>query len=507
MVIAIALFFSISLACSPSGELEQEQSGSGTEETSRNIAFSSSDKNLERVFHWARRMALSYAHDGTDPVGYWIEAALPGRDAFAVRDMLHQALGAEPLGLSKHNWNMTYRFAENISESKDWCTYWEIDKTGGACPADYKSDANFWYNLPANFDMAFSSWRLYEWTGDKRYIEDPTMLYFFDRSFDEYIKKWQLEPDRIMNRTQYLNNHPETRDWFKSARGLPSYDELKGSHEDDYGAKSIGVGSDLVAYAYAGFTAYSNILRHNGETKKAEEATKKAREYYDLLHDEWWNTDINMYMLGKYYRDEDGLNGTGFISDDGKRPVTARSAVLWVDAVHEPDRAKRCLEAISWMNAEGCSYLPLMRYRCQWSEKAYDDLYSFLTMYRNEYPEVSYAAIEALVSGLMGIVPSASKNTLTTMPQLPTNKDYAEMEDVAVLGGHVTVRHEGNTYTEFTNNTKNELIWKAAFTGVHNRINVNGKYETTSQETDRIGNKISYVEVKVKAGDKVCAKL
>lgn len=27
-------------------------------------------------------MALSYAHDGTDPVGYWYEAALLQREAF-----------------------------------------------------------------------------------------------------------------------------------------------------------------------------------------------------------------------------------------------------------------------------------------------------------------------------------------------------------------------------------------------------------------------------------------
>ncbi len=39
--------------------------------------------------------------------------------------------------------------------------------------ADYKSDAEFWYNLPANFDVLDACYRMYLWTGNKAYIEDP----------------------------------------------------------------------------------------------------------------------------------------------------------------------------------------------------------------------------------------------------------------------------------------------------------------------------------------------
>jgi outer membrane biogenesis lipoprotein LolB len=44
--------------------------------------FVSTDKHLEDTYNWARKMALSYVHDSTDPVGYWYEAALPQREAF-----------------------------------------------------------------------------------------------------------------------------------------------------------------------------------------------------------------------------------------------------------------------------------------------------------------------------------------------------------------------------------------------------------------------------------------
>ncbi len=48
-----------------------------------NLIFSSSISDLNEAFKWSKNTALSYAHDGTDPVGFWYEAALPNREAFA----------------------------------------------------------------------------------------------------------------------------------------------------------------------------------------------------------------------------------------------------------------------------------------------------------------------------------------------------------------------------------------------------------------------------------------
>lgn len=104
-------------------------------------------------------MALSYVHDGSDPVGYWYEAALPQREAFCMRDVSHQSVGAQILGLAEHNKNMFGKFAKNISESKDWCTYWEINRYDKPAPADYANDKEFWYNLNANFDVIQACWK------------------------------------------------------------------------------------------------------------------------------------------------------------------------------------------------------------------------------------------------------------------------------------------------------------------------------------------------------------
>src|SRR5690242_6214185 len=70
------------------------------------LTFRTSDKSLQAAFDWARAQALSYVSAGGDPVGDWYEAALPGREAFCMRDLSHQAMGAHALGLHPQNRNM-----------------------------------------------------------------------------------------------------------------------------------------------------------------------------------------------------------------------------------------------------------------------------------------------------------------------------------------------------------------------------------------------------------------
>ena len=108
------------ISCKPAEEKEEitaERSGIAK------VSFASSDPELNRAWEWAKKTALSYVREG-DAVGPWYEAALPGRDAFCMRDVSHQSTGAAVLGLDEYTKNMLFRFAENISESKDWCSYW-----------------------------------------------------------------------------------------------------------------------------------------------------------------------------------------------------------------------------------------------------------------------------------------------------------------------------------------------------------------------------------------------
>lgn len=145
--------------------LSQVKVGAG--QLQSRLEVDSSSAKLVEVFRWARSQAMAYAFDAGDPVGPWYEAVEPGREGFCIRDTCHQALGAQALGLARFNLNMLRRFAENISESKDWCSYWEIDRYNKPAPVDYKNDAEFWYNLPSNFDLLDCCYRMYVWSGDR----------------------------------------------------------------------------------------------------------------------------------------------------------------------------------------------------------------------------------------------------------------------------------------------------------------------------------------------------
>ena len=101
--------------------LAAQQPGMAQSET---LQFRSTDTALQTAFNRAKEMALSHRGNPADPVGDWYEAALPSRFAFCMRDVAHQSMAAEMLGLGKANSNMFSQFAKNISDGKDWCSYW-----------------------------------------------------------------------------------------------------------------------------------------------------------------------------------------------------------------------------------------------------------------------------------------------------------------------------------------------------------------------------------------------
>src|SRR5580698_9945832 len=243
-----------------------------TPEVQSRLELRSSDRQLVTAFNWAKQQALAYVRDG-DPVGPWYEAALPGRQAFCMRDVSHQAAGAQALGLARYTHNMLHRFAENISASRDWCSYWEIDRLNRPAPVDYKSDAEFWYNLPANYDILDTCYRMYLWTGDRSYIEDPVFLNFYDRTVNEYTTRWNLGPDRIMARKSDVFNPP-------FYRGDPTYEE---SSRDNL------VGIDLLATQYAAYRAYAAIQSIRGNKQGAHQSLQTAAQVRSLINTVWWN--------------------------------------------------------------------------------------------------------------------------------------------------------------------------------------------------------------------------
>lgn len=450
------------------------------------IKFTSSDKQLEAAFKWAKGMAVHYKGKPGDPVGPWYESALPPRDAFCMRDVSHQSIGAEILGFSPENKNMLNLFVSNISTSKNWCSYWEINKWGKPSPDDYRNDNEFWYNLPANFDVMSATWRLYQWTGDRTYIDAPVFAAFQKRSVNEYIDSWVLAADSMLSRPAHPNAPLpyNEKDSFHRCRGLPSYSE---------GVPDLKTGADLIAALYRGMTTYAEILSEKGLKDETALYTKKAEQYRKRLEADWWNEKEGRYYT--YY------SNTGkFGMDEGE------TFLLWFDALKDNSRINKTLKHLAsrtW-NVENTSYLPLVFYRHgDWDQARKYILYlADPATPRREYPEVSFGIIEGVVQGMMGISPDARTRTVSTIFKA-VQPGNATLVYLPVLGTVIDITHLSSHQSVITNRGKKPFKWKASFYGNYRYAYANGVRLPVKTETDIRGKTLSFAEISVQPGKEI----
>jgi hypothetical protein len=449
--------------------------------------FESSNVKLTSAFEWAKNKALSFAHDGSDPVGYWYEAALPNREAFCMRDVSHQAIGAAMLGLNKHNLNMFQKFAENISVEKDYCSYWEINRYNKPAPVDYQNDKDFWYNLPANFDVVYNAWRLYQWTGDKTYLNHPAFKNFYALSMDNYLDHWQLSYDKVTQRDRTMRSSKAQR--FGAQRGIPTY------NEGGRGETILGI--DLTASMIAAYKAYSKMLTLNGEPAKAITYLNKAKREQQFLNDFWWDKQKQEYRSVQY---ADQSFDYFMVGED----QAFLHFLLYFNAVEDQAQiaklAERYRDNYSHLIVELKSYLPIIFYENGYSALATKMIIDLCSPEnaRRDYPENSFTIVEHITRGLMGVQPDALKNTVTTIPRLEVG-DWAELKDLPVLSNTISIKHEAST-TTFTNGKGAALTWRACHPGNHDYLYVNGLKRKCDKGMDHGKSYASFTSV-VKPGE------
>lgn len=442
------------------------------------LLLTSNDTTLTASFRWAKAQASAFAFEG-DPVGPWFEAALPGREAFCMRDVAHQVMGAHALGMQRHVHNMLTRFAASISDARDWAGYWEIDRHGNPAHADYRNDRDFWYNLPANFDVLDAIWRMYLWSGNRDYVDGDTFRTFQDRTVTSYVERWQLEPSAVMTRPRmlYAPVTPDPDAKFTGNRGIPGYNE----DTDEF-----SVGLDLLAAQWAGFSSYARILEARGDVAGARTWLAKAGEVRALVNSRWWDERTRSFY--------DHLSITRELAH---RPKAAwNSAALYWPVAEDGAHVAGALQALRDQvrtsppaPIEEQSHHPEVLYRYGAPGEAYGELLSLSSpaRARREYPEVSFAVVGAIVTGVMGVsvdpVPVGGEGALlrwfenpavTTLAQLPAGATYAELEHLAIRANDVTVRHTGARATAFSNLRGPALVWQPAFAGRHEALLVNG---------------------------------
>lgn len=446
------------------------------------IAFYSSDTSLQTAFERAKAMALFYKGDKDDPVGAWYEAALPSRNAFCIRDVSHQAIAAEVLGLQSANKNMLTHFVSNISESKDWCTYWEMNKFGKPAPEDYRNDTAFWYNLNANFELIYTCWRLYLWTGDSSYIKDKVFRNFFDLTLTKYMDRWYLQPDDLLKRPAYPNA-PQPfnfNDYFHRCRGIPSYYEA---------VSDMRMSADLVAAIYRAMKTYAAIVRLQKDFAKAAVYEQKAEIYRKHLEEKWWNAEGNYYY---HFVTNENKFGTG----------EGETFLLWYDVLKDSNRIKQTINRITnaKLNVENMSYLSYQLSRYGYAGEAYNYILHLTNpaTKRREYPEVSFGVIEGIVQGMMGVEADARFNRIHTLYN-SNSSHVAELRNLNILQSTVNITHRKSGSTLY-NQGRSMLNWRAGFHGRFAYVKVNGKKQKPIYKKDVMGKRLSFVDVQVMPG-------
>ncbi len=384
------------------------------------IQFECSDKGLTNGFNWAKKQALKYTHEG-DLVGDWYEAALPKRNSFCMRDVCHHITGAHYLGLDSHNKNMLLRFAQSIAESRDYCSFWEITKDYQPAPVDYTSDEDFWYNLPANFDVIDGCYRAYCLTGDKSYVDGYDFNRFYALSMKEYIEKWDTDGDGIPNRRE-----------LNSRRGIPSYDEQTGME------KAI-IGADLIAAQIRANYSYAKLLEY--QDKDNNQYIQNAQYFENYLDSEWWNEKSNNFYSAKMSNGE-------YISTLGSPHLMA-----YFGAVKDHEKLELLLDFIHKSSLENViveimSHYPEIFIKNGQIEKGMYWLNRCIDpkLKRREYPEVSFATVGAYVECFMGIEADAHTKSITVHNNIPESIEYAHLTECPLFNGEIDCLYNNNSY-------------------------------------------------------------
>jgi hypothetical protein len=450
------------------------------------LGFTSTNTSLQQSFDWAKKQALTYSRSGAGSIGPWYEAALPGRNAFCMRDASHQMEGAAALALYAANRNMLRRFANSAAKERDWAAYWEIDGNGRPSSADYLSDTDFWFNLPANFDVLDATVRMWRWTGDDTYRDDPIFQHFFRITVSDYIKSWQLTPGTILKRPRIANQR-QVEGRFVHSRGIPSYTE---------GSRDFILGADLLAAEYRAIHSFKEIAATASDGKLAQKMQPTADAAQALLERVAWSKAQNHY-LGTIRAD---LTGTG----------SGDALVLYFGAAKNTAHIRGALNYLSsqqyWkhINIEEESYAALALFRYGRDAAAYQVLadISRPQKARREYPEVSFSVIEAIVSGVMGLEPAHNGDPfdILTVSRLPGNRDRASLSAVSIRKNHLDIMHTGKSSTRLNNSSGPALRWRATFAGTLSHLRVDGTAVTARHSTLSGGAAVSWTDVTVPAG-------
>ena len=200
------------------------------------------------------------------------------------------------------------------------------------------------------------------------------------------------------------------------------------------------------------------MYRLMGEKDAAEAFREKAEKLPTEFADGWWNAEEKCFFT---YRMADG-------TFDNRHSGVNAAFPLIREVLRKPEQIEGQLDYIianeKRLNVEDRSYLPALLWKYGRAEAAMD-IWLRMTApsyERREYPEVSFAAVDALITGYMGLEADAGVNTVHTCSAVEQG-DWALCKEIPLWGGSIDLKHEGKKASELANRTGRTLIWQAHF--------------------------------------------
>lgn len=489
----------------------------------REITIDSSNQMIKDAFNWAKPKAKSYVRTGktglinrdeTFSKGPEIKSYMPSywagyahRYAFYSRDMVHQMAGAHLLGLDNENFSMLKAFAGTANESSKWYPAWAINFDGSIFKLDYNDENSFVREVPAVFELVEKSYKMYMWTGDKKYINDEVMWKYYTEAVTDFI---------AMHDGTLPNGVAEG-----TGNGI-----FDGSCTyNERGSETPIEAGDAIASQYQAILSYAELQKARGDNAGSVATLKRAQDLKDYFNHTW----AEKSGTKEYARvhNASGMKYTGFgkenswfmpmkliteagAKNDAYLDFIAKSVEGGLEAAAAGGTAPSNIEAYTYLPD---TFFPYNRNEDAWKWMKYiigqrDITHEVSSQGTNgDYPEISYTLIGQTVEGLMGVQPDAPNDKVSTISHLPGEIGWLELNHIP-LGSHdLYVRHDGVTKTTVKNNEGTAAItWEAGFYGNYKTIKVNGKDQNASHKLIN-GLQVSYAAVPVAAGEMAAAEV
>ncbi|KQV24175.1 MULTISPECIES: hypothetical protein [unclassified Kitasatospora] len=478
--------------------------------------ISSSDPAIVEMFDWAKRKANSWvllagstgplnvdennrSGTGTATYGpsYW--AGYANRSGYYSRDMAHQVVGAQVLGLTAENRSMLHSFAASATEAHKYYPVWAQNfDTGTYLSIDYRNPDLFVREVPAPFELVEKAAQAYRWSGDPAYVDDQVFWDFYRHTTKEFVA---------------LHNAAKGNGAVQVAEGTGRGIFSGTASYNEQGDEKLAEAGDGIAAQYQAYLAVASLAEAKGDTALAAQAEQQAAALKQYFNSEWSGTGSGADMVRAYSRDGTAFKGWG-LENSWFMPMK--------QIIEAGPRNEAYLDFIDHQasgghgpsNIEAFTYLPDTFFAnnrndtaWKWMQYVYDqrDVQHVNASQgpNGDYPEVSFTLVGQTVSGLLGLAPDAPNRRLTTQSRLPAGMDWLQVDDIPVGKDTVSLRQDGATGSTLTNHsTARSYTWEARFVGSHPTLTVNGVAKPALTKVEH-GVTYSYLDLKVTPGQTV----